>query len=222
MKKINNSVATFGFADSVDRMAHVVRPYLMFTALNAVWNGLAKDTCSILDVGCGKGEPMKFINRSKTFYTVGLDIFRPYLKNCKKYGIHDDYILCDAKKLPLRERSFDVVLCSEVLEHLERKNGDELIHFMEKTARKQVIITTPVGEYKQCTFEGNPYQEHKWIWSPVRLKRLGYRVRGVGIRTIGGEDGLVNRLPKIVIPLFHLVWIFTGMLTCYLPSLAVI
>jgi len=209
-----------GFADFMDRMARKARPYVAFTALNAVWRSLDKDAGSILDAGCGKGEPMKFINRSKRFYAVGLDIFKPYLEDCKRHGIHDDYVLCDVRRVPLREESFDVILCIEVLEHLKREHGKRLIRSLEQMARKQVIITTPVGVYKQQAYEENPHQEHKWIWSPTELKRFGYGVKGVGIRNMGGEEGLASRLPKIARPLFHITWILTGLLTYFYPTLA--
>ena len=187
---VHSSKVTSSFADFMERIEHKIRPYLIFTALNTVCRSLHTNALSILDVGCGKGEPMKFINRNKSFYAVGLDVFKPYLRDCKKRGIHNDYILCDVKRLPLSERSFDVVLCTEVLEHLERRHGEELLQFMEKTARKQVIIATPVGEYKQLAYDGNPYQEHRWVWSPTEINRFGYEVRGVGVRGLGGEEGL--------------------------------
>lgn len=41
-------------------------------------------------MGCGKGEPTKFINKNKRVFTVGLDIFKPCLEESKKHGIHDD------------------------------------------------------------------------------------------------------------------------------------
>ncbi len=207
-------------ANSLDKIAHKFRPYIAFTALNAMWSGLDKDVLSIVDVGCGKGEPMKFVNRSNSFYVVGLDIFKPALKNCKTLGIYADYVLCDVKALPLKQKSFDVSLCSEVLEHLEKVNGEQLIQSLEKTARKQVIIATPVGKFIQSTLDGNPYQEHKWIWRPAGLKQLGYKVRGVGIRNIGGEAGLSSRIPKIFKLLMYPIWVLTGPLTYCFPLIS--
>jgi 2-polyprenyl-3-methyl-5-hydroxy-6-metoxy-1,4-benzoquinol methylase len=95
---------------------------------------------------------MKFINRARNLYTVGLD--------AKKNNAHDDYVLCDVRHMPVKDKSFDVVLCIEVLEHLEREEGINLIRAMEKVARRQVILTTPVSEYEQHAYDDNPYQEH--------------------------------------------------------------
>jgi len=128
-------------------------------------------------------------------------------------------VLCDVKELPLRERSFDVALCMEVLEHLERRFREGLIQSMKKTTRRPVIRTTPVGEFKQLAYDENPYQEHKWIWSPIELKRFEYKVRWFGIRDMGGEV-LVSRLPRILRPFCHVAWVLTGLLIYFYLTLA--
>lgn len=74
--------------EKLDLFSHFLRPYIPFTALNAVVRNLDKNADSILDVGCGKGIPMKFINRKKKYFTVGMDIFEPYIYKCKSQGIH--------------------------------------------------------------------------------------------------------------------------------------
>lgn len=144
-----------------------------FTVLNTVWRLIDKEAKTVLDVGCGKGEPMRFINRHKHYFTVGVDIFEPYLRECERQRIHNQHILCDIRNLPFRDKSFDVVLCLEVLEHLEREDGGKLLREMERTAKKQVILSTPVGKYKQVSYEDNPHQEHKHIWSPDEMQALG-------------------------------------------------
>ena len=204
----------------VDEQAWKTRPYVPFTALNTVWRSLDKRAGNILDIGCGKGEPMKFINRHKRFYTVGVDVFEPYINECKRQGTHNEYVLCDIQKLPFPRKSFDIVLCMEVLEHLQREAGQKLLEAMEEIARKQVIISTPVGTYKQHTYDDNPHQEHKTIWRPAELKKLGYKVRGHGLRNIGGREGLISSLPRIIQPLGYIVWVLVGPLVHFSPRLA--
>ena len=197
-----------------------VRPYLLFTALNTAWRVLDKQGQSILDIGCGRGEPIRFINRHGQFFTVGADAFESYLRECQKGGTHDGYVLCDIRRLPFRGKSFDIILCLEVLEHLEKEEGKQLINTMEEIASKQIIISTPLGEYEQHTYDGNPYQEHRIAWSPAELRELGYRVRGHGISHLGGETGLVSRLPKILGVLTNILYLLAGPLVYFLPQLA--
>jgi len=209
-----------GFSERLDVLAHKARPSVPFTALNTVWRLLDKESRSILDVGCGKGEPMKFINRHRKFHTMGVDIFEPYIEACKKQQIHDEYLLCNIQDLPFADKSFDIVLCMEVLEHLEKDDGEKLLMDMERIARRQVILTTPAGDYEQEAYDDNLHQEHKYIWSPREMKERGYRAVGIGVRNLGGKSGVQSPLPGFLHPLVNLTWVLAGPVVRFFPGLA--
>jgi len=142
------------FLARLDQFAHAARPYVLFTELNTVWRCMDKDAKSILDIGCGEGKPMKFINRHRQFHVTGVDAFEPALDKCRSTGVYNELILGDIQRLHFREYSFDVVICLALIEHLEKEEAEELLGRMEAIARRQVIVTTPVGEYKQGPLEG--------------------------------------------------------------------
>lgn len=202
---------------SLMRKAH---PHIPFTAWNTVWRSLDKRGQTILDLGCGKGEPMRFINRRNQFYCVGADIFGLHLSEAKEQASHHDYVLCDIQRLPVKEKTFDVVLCLEVLEHLSGEDGQKLLKDMEGIARRQVIVSTPLGRYKQGTYDKNPYYEHKYIWSPEQLRKLGYKVKTMGLRNMGGEGGFAYRLPVIGPLLGNIVWVMAGPFTRFFSGMA--
>jgi SAM-dependent methyltransferase len=154
-----------------------LRPLMPLTALNTCWRFLDKGAESILDIGCGKGEPMKFINRARNFYVVVLDIFKPYLLKAKKNSTHDDYVLCDVRYMP-------------------------------------------VSSYEQHAYDNNPYQEHKYVWSVDEIKRLGYNVKGAGLKGIAGESGLAHKIPSFLKPILHALWIIAGIFTYNRPEQA--
>jgi hypothetical protein len=56
-------------------------------------------------------------------------------------------IKCDAITIlnSLQENSFEIVICSDVLEHLTKEDGQILIREMLRVASKQVIVFTPLG-----------------------------------------------------------------------------
>lgn len=161
-----------------------VASYLPFYISGTILRSLGKDEQSILDVGCGWGESIKIIKFKKhKFYIVGGDIFRPYIIEAKRNKIHDECVLCDARKLPFKQNSFDTVLCMEMIEHLEKSEGMKLIGEIEKIARMRVIITTPVGFMQQDSGgDGNLYKLHKSGYYPVEFRKWGYNVRGFGFR----------------------------------------
>jgi 2-polyprenyl-3-methyl-5-hydroxy-6-metoxy-1,4-benzoquinol methylase len=137
---------------------------------------------SIIDLGCGRGimgalcriyrEPQRL---------VGVDIFEPYLEFCRKLGLYDELVMWDLQKIPLpfAEREFDVCICTEVLEHLPKLKGEELLDEMERIA-SQIIVTTPNLFFVQPEYDGNPWQKHVSRWSVRDFRRRGYRVFGIG------------------------------------------
>ena len=165
-----------------------IRPYIPFTALNTVWRRLDNSTKSILEVGCGRGQPMSFINRHKKFYVVGIDIFAPYLRVSQQTNCYDELILADIRKLPFKPKSFDIILAMEVLEHLEKEDGERFLEIIEEIAIDQVILSTPIGKYQQGHLDGNPYQEHKCIWQVEELQKRGYKLKGTGVIGLPREE----------------------------------
>lgn len=193
------------------------RLYIPFTEANKVWWHIDRQAKSILDIGCEKGGRMRFITGGRHFYSVGVDIWEPYLRECRQQRIHDEYVLCDVRQLPFARKSVDLVLCLEVIEHLEKEESLKLFAEIEAIAHKQVIISTPVGMYEQQALDGNPNQEHKSAWSPAELERMGYKVRGHGLLY---WNRLAAHIPENIRPLAHIaVKMLASPLTYFFPSL---
>jgi len=134
-----------------------------------VWWHLDKNSVNIVDVGCGEGIPAKFLRRHRHAFMLGLDIFLPSILTARKNGCHDQYIQADVRYLPIAEKSFDVVMSMEVLEHLDRQEGLDFLQALERIARRQVIVTTPGGKHEQNTLDQNPHQLHKYIWESLNI-----------------------------------------------------
>lgn len=136
----------------------------------------------VLDVGCGRGKWGHLVkiywswkrsssSNSKVPMVVGVDISQENLEYAKK--VYDDIIICDAVYLPFRNRCFDTVIASEVIEHIPYSKGLMLIIECERVARNVVIITTPPPR----TVFLSP--EHISSWRPSDFRKLGYKVYGV-------------------------------------------
>ena len=194
--------------------------YLPFTPINIAYRHLDKKAKTILDLGCGKGDPMLFINRRKTFQTVGVDIFTDYLKMCHKKHSHDEFVQSDIRELSFPKKSFDIALALRVLEHLTKDEGSQLLQDLETIARSQVIIITPIEQFKQSTYDHNIFQEHKYIWSPVELKSRGYKVYLNGIKGIQKDSATITRFEKTVAGFGHVLWVLAGPVVLIFPSIA--
>lgn len=97
---------------------------------------------SVLDVGCGEGFTMKRLKNAKIGTSwEGVEYLDRAIEIGKK--IHPDLkiIQGDIYRLPYKANSFDLVVCTEVLEHLEypKKALLELV----RVSKKYVLLSVP-------------------------------------------------------------------------------
>jgi len=80
----------------------------------------------VLDLGCGEGRHVHGVHVLDGVNIVGLDLDLPSLKKARD-GLSmlppsagaTQFLTGDAYRLPFADQTFDAVICSEVLEHLE-------------------------------------------------------------------------------------------------------
>lgn len=156
---------------------------------------------SVLDVGCGDNSPLRRVK--KTFYSEGIDIYRPSIIKSKKNKIHDAYIIGSIENIEkyYKNKSFDAVIAMDVIEHFEKNDALKLLKKMEKIARKKVIILTPNGFLDQGHYGNNPHQDHKSGWLVKDLQSLGYKVFGLrSFKFLRGDFATIYLKP----------WLFWG------------
>lgn len=173
------------------------------------------DCSTVLDLGCGFNSPIQYC---KVPFSVGVELHDPYFEESKKKGIHNQYIKEDIRKVEFKPKSFDAIFCSEVLEHLTKEDGYELIKKMKNWAKKKIIITTPNGYLWQDGYDNNPLQEHKSGWSVEELEKLGFKVYGIGgWKKLRGYKGTTKYKPAI---LWFIISDLTQKLTYRYPKLS--
>jgi len=100
---------------------------------------------TLLDIGCGDGIYEKLLPKevSDSYYKIGLDFSNKQLIKAKKNFNETHLVDLDSGKLPIKAKTVDLTICSEVLEHLffPEKVIDE-IHRVLKP-KGIVLITVP-------------------------------------------------------------------------------
>jgi SAM-dependent methyltransferase len=140
---------------------------------------------TVLDAGCGYGIWGHILRSLQVkggleCYIVGCDIWKPYLEATKKYSPYDDFVLCDVRKLPFRNKSFNYVISFEILEHFSKKEGKIYLNQLKLLSEK-IIVSTPLGFYPQGVIDGNEFQAHKSAWQEKDFREVGYDVYVTGL-----------------------------------------
>lgn len=159
-----------------------------------------KNCESLLDVGCGSNSPVQHFSKNLK-RSVGVDTFQPSIDQSKMKDIHNEYYMMNVLEMDkfFPEKSFDCVIATDLIEHLEKQDGFKLIEIMEKLAKKKVIIFTPNGFLEQKEYDGNKYQVHLSGWDSGEMKKLGYRVIGInGWKFLRGEMASIRFRPKFL------------------------
>jgi len=155
---------------------------------------------------------MRMDKRGAEGYMIGLDLNESRLKICKLHKVYDDVILADVAHLPLKDKTVNLTLSSEVIEHLPKERGWLLLNEVERITNERAILTTPNNPRVNKCCEGSiaTADVHKSAWSPKDFEPKGYTVYGIGVKARGPPRNLIFQAAKLLL--------FTP-LSFFLPSL---
>ena len=131
---------------------------------------------TILDLGIGAGDVGKRIKTKIAAPTrmTGVEVWEKC--RSRKWAYYDKVIIEDIRTYAQRENeTFDFVLLIDVLEHLDKPEGADLLNRLKTIARRAAIVSTPTTTYPQGALWGNPHQRHRCIWSHEDLTGQGFR-----------------------------------------------
>jgi ubiquinone/menaquinone biosynthesis C-methylase UbiE len=97
---------------------------------------------TVLDVGCGEGFTLARIRKADIGkHLEGVDFLDTAIALGKKAHPYLSLKQGTIYKLPYKDNSFDVVLCTEVLEHLD--NPEKAVAELHRVTRRYGIISVP-------------------------------------------------------------------------------
>jgi len=117
---------------------------------------------TILDVACGSGVLTKYLNGSGK--AEGCDFSKESVKFVNdKLGIKTFH--CDLNKdIPKEDESYDVLVATELLEHLT--DPKKTVKDMVRVAKRKVIVSVPYDNGKPQS------EEHKWLFTPKDIAEM--------------------------------------------------
>ena len=110
----------------------------------------AAHPASVLDAGCGEGFGVhELARRDPSLVLAGIDLDAEAVAYAEaRFGDVASFMRGSVLELPCDAGAFDLVLCSEVLEHLSAP--ERAIAEMKRVARTHVLITVPLEPYFQA------------------------------------------------------------------------
>jgi len=132
----------------------------------------------LLDLGCGR-KPYQDIYDHYMDSSLGIDVEQTLHKNDKIDKFYD------GKNIPFDDGTFDFILCTEVLEHLE--HPAKMIGEMHRVLKKDgvILVTTPFFQILHET----PYDFYRY--TPFALKSL-VEEGGFELNSITGFSGVMG------------------------------
>ena len=144
---------------------------------------MPSDIQAALDIGCGDGNILSKI--SPDCNKVGIDISY----NALKSNLTENRALAVSNNLPFRDGQYDIVICTEVFEHLPDRVFEETIGEIERVARKYILMSVPFQEdldskMTRCINCGYVYHIHLHLRSfdLYRIKQLFNRFDMIEIK----------------------------------------
>lgn len=124
---------------------------------------------TILEGGCGKGLLAKEL--SKKYQVTACDIVIDKVLAAQNPSI--EFVKADIEVLPFNDRSFDTVVCTHTLEHVQ--DAKKAIMELRRVTKRRLIIIVPMQRPYQYTFDLHlnffPYPES--LLTMMGGKKLG-------------------------------------------------
>ncbi len=97
---------------------------------------------SALDVGCGEGFTLNKLSENKIGKKLeGVDFLKTAIDTGKRVHPHLKLKVGNIYHLPYKDNSFDLVICTEVLEHLE--DPKKALSELTRVSKKYLLLSVP-------------------------------------------------------------------------------
>ena len=133
---------------------------------------------SVLDAGCGEGETLARLGDVLGERASAIDIHDECVAYTRQRLPHVDVSKTSVCELPYPDRAFDLVLCIEVMEHLDRPA--EALRELCRVSARDLVVSVPYEPYF----------------------RLGSLLRGKYVRGLGNHPEHVNHWNRRTLPAF--------------------
>lgn len=168
-------------------------PNMLITQLK-IYDAL-KGCENVLDLGCGTNSVLRFFGFE---HTTGVEGHLPSYRVANSLHTHNTLIFGDIRHVWSTKPLYDACVMLDVIEHLPKEDGLELLLTAEDICTKKVVVHTPSGFLPQRCIVAQDFQEHLSGWTPEEMRNYGYEVTGnLGWKSLRGEYHHLRYRPKL-------------------------
>lgn len=154
-KDLKNKILKILYHSPIEKNINLILRYgPIVKELKRIKRNSKSDKVKILEIGSGTIGITRFYKG----VIVGIDIEQERYSNPRL-----KYLNASATNLPFKDKSFDVVISVDTLEHLSRKQQLKMVNEAYRVSRKYILLTYPIGFNKY----------HKLLIKRYRKTELG-------------------------------------------------
>lgn len=140
--------------------------YLAFIQEHIPANG------SILDIGCGTGEPLARFFIEQGYQLTGVDASQNMIELCKKRFPDEKWILSDMRQIHLKQQ-FDLVIAWHSLFHLPHQDQRDALKLMAAHVKENgLLVFTSGPEYGEVWSDNGGYDLYHASLSIEEYKQI--------------------------------------------------
>lgn len=125
----------------------------------------------VLDLGCGDGTLLSYLDRVKQARSIGLEIDRSNIQACLENGVDVIEQNLDEGLANFQDNSFDTVLLAQTLQALS--NPDKLVEEMLRIGSRGIVTFPNFGNWKSRLYLStlgrmpvSKFMPHQWYDTP--------------------------------------------------------
>lgn len=126
---------------------------------------------------------------------VGVEAWKPY--GNPLWNIYDE-MHNEMLESFVTHHKFELIVMMDVIEHLELKEGHKQLKRLQAMLSPGgvMIVSTPAIFVEQGAYAGNPFEEHKSLWTGEKFKKLGFKELRPEKNSLFGERMLIYKFKQ--------------------------
>ena len=143
------------------------------------WGHLFREYTDILEA---EGDPSRYERKNWQVRIDGIEGHAAYVTQMHRY-LYNEIHLGDACELVKRLGRYDLIFMGDMIEHLDKQAGTQLLRDGWEHCEKAVIVTTPRYETGQTALCDNELERHRSLWTVKDFRKIP----GATVKTVEGD-----------------------------------